>query len=122
MTYTITIPCRPRMVGGVDENLQWYKWCIDHGYTFVKYDKFVRNDGHPGWSWEFVKVLTDEQEKAAVAAAKKSAEEPEPIKPVPPEPVTVTKGEVEGNFWAMFLGVCIFVFVVVYMATQLWNR
>lgn len=121
MRYTITIPCRPRWVDGVDENLQWYKWCVTNGYTFVKYNKFVRTDGNPGWSWEFAKVLTDEQERSAAEPAKKASDL------LPPQPDLTASDQLkvpneEDNFLPVLLGLSIITFIVVYKAVQLWNR
>lgn len=67
MKYTVTIPCQTRRVGDVDENLLMYKWCVDNGYT---YTQLVSKAGC--WSWEFVKVLTEEEEKTALEKVKNS--------------------------------------------------
>lgn len=65
MKYTVTIPCQARLVGGVDQNLLLYKWCIDNGYI---YTQLVSKDSH--WCWEFVKLLTEEEEELALEKVK----------------------------------------------------
>ena len=65
MRYTMSIPCRPRRVNGVDENLEAYKWCRKHLYDFTGYRKFFHPDGTPGWCWMMEKVLTDREEQIA---------------------------------------------------------
>lgn len=107
MTYTVTVPCWPRIVNGVDENLQTYRWCIDNGYQFVKYNKVVRSDGSAAWSRQFVKVLTEEQEQMM----KKSIND-----------TKVEHIETKDDFLPVLFGACILIFILSYMLAQLWNR
>ncbi len=91
MKYRMTIPCRPRRIGGVDENMKTYKWCRDHLYEFVGYEKTTRSDGTIGWCWIMEKVMTDREEKIATQSFElgkwiQSHQTP-PDKPKPQEPV-----------------------------------
>lgn len=124
MKYRMSIPCRPRRIDGVDENLRMYRWARANGYALLGYSKHTRTDGHPGWCWELEKVLTEEQEAAAKAdyEAKKNPPRPElpALCPEPPHSYTPDP-EGEQMFWVMFVGVVLFTFAVVCLLCSHFN-
>lgn len=68
MKYRMLIPCGPGPAGDSDVNLKRYRWCRNHLYEFVGYEKYTPDDGPPLWSWVMEKVLTEREEIIAAQA------------------------------------------------------